>query len=59
MAFTSTVKAVLVNATVKAISGKGLNSELFDYGMLMLIDMQTHKCVPNHKLSEFHTVIWT
>lgn len=38
----SILETTLVNVTVKAMSCKGLTTKLFNHGMLMLIDMQTH-----------------
>lgn len=38
----SILETTLVSVTVKAMSCKGLTTKLFNHGMLMLIDMQTH-----------------
>ena len=41
----------------KAVCSKGLTSKVFNYGMLMLIDMQTHERW-GKLMNEYHTVIW-
>lgn len=41
------ISEMLLSTSVEAGSSKGLTSELFNCGMLMLIDMQTHECVPS------------
>lgn len=52
------------HCTVKAICFKGLNNKVFNYGMLMLQDMQPHMPTtpPNHKLSQAFQLthgLWT